>query len=177
MADTVAASAVAERLRDGSTRLATLSALEGHGVPIQSDAALAAAPALYELLALDAAEVPHELFDRVNLLLARLCTEAVPRSAQAAVYGAALAGGRFANFLNAEGNVIAAALRKPAAEPTRADARSYACMVAMEASAFSRGLTAPIKAAGFATMEWFGVVSPHCAPPLFLALTSLYRAG
>ena len=97
-------------------------------MPIPSDAALAAAPALYELLALDAAEVPRELFDRTNLLVARLATEAVPRGAeaQAAVLGAAWGGGRLAQYFDAEGNVIAAALRKPAAELTRADARSYA---------------------------------------------------
>ena len=162
MADTVAASAVAERLRDGSTRLATLSALEGHGVPIQSDAALAAAPALYELLALDAAEVPRELFDRAGLLLAWLATEAVPRSAEAAVVGAAWGGGRYERFLNAEGNVIAEALRKPATELMRADARSYACTLSMRVLVEARGGTALHKAAGFAsTMGHFGLVSPQ----------------
>ena len=52
----------------------------------------------------------------------------MPRGAeaQAAVLGAAWGGGRLAQYFDAEGNVIAAALRKPAAELTRADARSYA---------------------------------------------------
>ena len=133
-------------------------------MPIPNDAALAAAPALYELLALDAAEVPRELFDRTNLLVARLATEAVPRGAeaQAAVVGAAWGGGRYERFLNAEGNVFAEALRKPAAELTRADARSYACSLSLNAPAFARGHTAPCKASGFATsMEYLGVVSPH----------------
>ena len=64
----------------------------------------------------------------LSSLLARLCAEAVPRGAeaQAAVLGAAWGGGRLAQYFDAEGNVIAAALRKPAAELTRADARSYA---------------------------------------------------
>ena len=102
MADPLTASTVVERLRDHSTRLATLGALEAHaGGPIPSDAALAAAPALYELLALDAAEVPHELFDRVFLLVARLIEEAVHRGAKAhaAVVGAAWGGGRMERFL------------------------------------------------------------------------------
>ena len=154
-----AAASVAERLRDRSTRLATLGALEAHAVPIPADDALAAAPALFELLALDAAEVPHELYDRAGLLAGRLVNEAVPRGAeaQAAVLGAAWGGGRYARFLNAEGNVIAAAMRKPAAELTRADARSYACAVVLWAPAMSRGLTAPTKAAGFTSMEWLAL--------------------
>ena len=168
MADPLTASTVAERLRDHSTRLATLGALEAHaGGPIPSDAALAAAPALYELLALDAAEVPREVYDRAGLLVGRLCAEAVARGveAQAAVYGAALSDGRFARFLNAEGSVLAAAVRKPAAELTRADARSYACAQALRAPAWARGGTAPWKAAGFTTMEFITLVSLHRARP------------
>ena len=167
-----AAASVAERLRDRSTRLATLGALEAHAVPIPADDALAAAPALFELLALDAAEVPHELYDRAGLLAGRLVNEAVPRGAeaQAAVLGAAWGGGRYARFLNAEGSVLAVALRKLAAELTRADARSYACSVALSAPAMSRGYTAPIKAAGFATMAWFGLVSPHRARRLLFSV-------
>ena len=96
-----------------------------------------------------------------RLLLARLCAEAVPRGAEAAVYGAAWSGGRFARWLNAEGNVIAAALRKPAAELTRADARSYACVRAMEVSALARGGTATWKAVGFTAKEYLSFVSAH----------------
>ena len=159
---TLDAATVAGRLRDKSTRLATLGALEDHGGgPIPSDAALAAAPALCELLALDAAEAPREVYDRAGLLWARLIAEALPRgaAAQAAVYGAALGGGRYVRWLNAEGSVFAAMARKPAAELTRADARSYACLLAWEGPAFARGMTAPIKAAGFTTMEFLGLVS------------------
>ena len=167
MADPLTASTVAERLRDHSTRLATLGALEAHaGGPIPSDAALAAAPALYELLALDAAEAPREVYDRAGLLVGRLCADAVLRGAeaQAAVYGAAHGDGRFARWLNAEGSVLAAALRKPAAELTRADARSFACRQMPWGPILTRGFTAPIKAAGFATaMKFLGTVSSTAA--------------
>ena len=162
-----AASSVAERLRDrSSTRLATLEALEVHAVPIPHDAALEAAPALIELVALDAAEVPHELFDRVCLLVRRLIEEAVHRGAEAhaAVVSAAYGGGRMERVLHAEGNVIAASLRKPAAELTRADARSFACRQMPWGPILTRGFTAPIKAAGFATaMKFLGTVSSTAA--------------
>ena len=109
-----------------------------------------------------AAGAGRELFDRTGLLLAWLATEAVPRSAEAAVVGAAWGGGRYERFLNAEGNVIAEALRKPAAELTRADARSYACTLSMRVLVEARGGTALHKAAGFAsTMGHFGLVSPQ----------------
>ena len=97
----LAASTVAERLCNAATRLAALGALEDHaGCPIPSDTALAAAPALFELLALDVAEAPREVFDRVGLLVGRPVREALPRGAEAtaAVYGAAVGGGRFARF-------------------------------------------------------------------------------
>jgi hypothetical protein len=123
--------------------------------------ALAAAPALSELLALDASEAPREVHDRAGLLVGRLCADAVLRGAeaQAAVYGAAHGDGRFARWLNAEGSVLAVAVRMPAAELTRADARSYACAWAFLAPSWVRGMTAPLKAADFTTMEWIGLVS------------------
>ena len=155
------AAAVGERLRDRSTRLATLGALEAHAVPIPTAVALAAAAVLCELQALDAAEAPKEMHDRAGLLVARLVAEALPygAAAQAAVIGAAHGGGRYARCFNAEGSVIAATARTPAAELTRADARSYACLLAQEGPAFARGMTAPIKAAGFTTMEFLELVS------------------
>ena len=64
MATAVDVNAIAGRLRDASTRLAALGDLEAHAAPLPADAALAATPALYELLALDAAEVPREVYDR-----------------------------------------------------------------------------------------------------------------
>ena len=133
--------------------------------------ALAAAPTLCELLALDAAEVPRELFNRAALLVGRLAEEAVHRGAeaQAAVYGAAFGGGRFARYLNAEGNVIAAATRKPAAELTRADARSYACWRAMDAPFLVRGNTVNWKAVGLTAMEYIDLVRPHLSDLLLPA--------
>jgi hypothetical protein len=156
-----AAAAAGERLRDRSTRLATLGALEAHAVPIPTAVALEAAAVLCELQALDAAEAPKEVHDRAGLLVARLVAEALPygAAAQAAVIGAAHGGGRYARCFNAEGSVIAATARTPAAELTRADARSYACLLAQEGPAFARGMTAPIKAAGFTTMEFLELVS------------------
>ena len=83
MAAPLAAGSVADRLRDRSTRDATLDTLDAHAVPIVADAALAAAPAMYEQLALDPADVPHDTFDRIGLLWARLAEEALPRGAEA----------------------------------------------------------------------------------------------
>jgi hypothetical protein len=57
MAD-LAPNTVAERLRDGDTRSATLvAALESHPAPVPTAVSLAAAPALVGLMAMDAAEV------------------------------------------------------------------------------------------------------------------------
>ena len=173
----LAASTVAERLCNAATRLAALGALEataGDG-PIPSDTALAAAPALFELLALDVAEVPREVYDRVNLLVARLCAEAVPRGAEAhaQIFGAAWSDGRLVRFLNAEGSVIAVAVRKPAAELTLADAHSYACTDALGGPAHPRGSTGLFTAAGLTTMEYFVTVSPRRAPHRTRASLSL----
>ena len=162
---------VGSNVRDRGTRQSTLEALEAHAMPIPTAAALAAAGPLFELLALDAVEVPREVFDRAGLLVGRLCAEALPRGAEAEaeMFGAALGGGQHARFFGAESNVIAEALRKPAAELTRADARSWACWVAHAPPGFARGATAAWKAAGFATtLEFFALVSPP--PVLTLAV-------
>ena len=71
MAD-LAVETVAERLRDRATRSATLTALESHAAPIPTAVSLAAAPALVELMAMDAAEVERDAFDRAGLLVGRL---------------------------------------------------------------------------------------------------------
>ena len=108
MAD-LAADTVASLLRDGATRTATLEALEQHaGTPtIGRAVALAAAPALFEALALDATEVDREAFDRIGLLLARLAAEA--SDDPSAVYGVALGEGRFAACYRSKGSVLAQA--------------------------------------------------------------------
>ena len=125
MAD-LAADTVASLLRDGATRTATLEALEQHeGTPVGRAVALAAAPALFEALALDATEVGRDDFDRIGLLLARLAAEA--SDDPSAVYGAALGEGRFAAYYRSKGSVLAQAVGKPASELTQADVRSFAC--------------------------------------------------
>ena len=161
--------AVAQLLAEPATRRATLEELEACAQPIPSATALASAAALYALLARDAAEVPRDVCDRVGLLVARLVAEAPPGPERDAVFGAAWGDGRFAAFLNAPANILAEALRKPAAELTRADARSYACTLATSCPAWVRGNTAPWKAAGFTTSEYFGLVSPHRVSPLSLS--------
>lgn len=163
MAD-LAADTVASLLRDGATRTATLEALEQHeGTPIGRAVALAAAPALFEALALDATEVGRDVFDRIGLLLARLAAEA--SDDPSAVYGAALGEGRYAACCRSKGSVLAQAVGKPASELTPADARSFACASAYWPQSFVKGLTKPVAAAGFAktsdlialymTEEWF----------------------
>jgi hypothetical protein len=154
MAAPVAADAVARLLRDRATRAATLGALERHDEgAIDRAVSLAAAPALFELLAADASEVGRETFDRAGLLVGRLCAEAPDDPA--AVYGAALGEGRWIAFLRSEGSVLGRAWRTPAAELTRADARSWACSMAYASPGAAKGGTEPAAAAGFETsMEW-----------------------
>ena len=160
----LAADTVASLLRDGATRTATLEALEQHeGTPIGRAVALAAAPALFEALALEATEVGRDTFDRVGLLLARLVAEA--SDDPSAVHGAALGEGRCAAYYRSKGSVLAQAVGQRASEVTRADAWSFACASAYIPPSFVKGQTKPITAAGFAktseyyalytTEEWF----------------------
>ena len=151
------ADTVASLLRDGATRTATLEALEQHeGTPIGRAVALAATPALFEALALDANEVDRDAFDRIGLLLARLVAEA--SDDPSILYGAAIGEGRCAAWYRSKGSVLAEALGKPASEVTRADARSFACLAAYWPPSFVKGLTKPIAAADFATTsEWMAL--------------------
>ena len=86
MAAPPTAANVAAQLADAATRLATLDALEQHNDPHSAELATAAAPALAELLALDAVEVPHAAFQRVGLLRGRLLDD------QPALFGAMMGG-------------------------------------------------------------------------------------
>ena len=158
MAAPVAAGAVAHLLRDRATRAATLDALERHEFgAIDRAVSLAAAPALVELLAAEAAEVNRETYDRAGLLVGRLFAEEVPEDLPA-MYGAAYGEGRYAAHLRSEGSVVGRAWRTPASELTRADARSYACSLAYQPPYCARGNTKSFAAAGFATtMEWFAL--------------------
>ena len=156
MAD-LAADTVAKRLRDRATRSATLAALESHPGPIPTAVSLAAAPALLGLMAMDAAEVERDAFDRAGLLLARLEAEALPDAV--AVHGAAFGEGGYERLWNAD-SVLNTALRQPAAELTRADAMSYACAAAYETIYGKKSLSEPLRAAGFTALEfirlWMG---------------------
>ena len=154
MADIVADTAVIERLRDRATRLATLDALEAHAAPFPTAAALAAAKAMVELMCMDAAEVERASYDRAALLLARLLEEALPDVN--AVYGATFGDGGLERLWNAD-SVLNVALRKPASQLTRADAASYACLVAYEPVAYVRGWTTPCAAAGLTAMQFLGL--------------------
>ena len=148
---------VASLLRDGDTRTATLEALEQQEQPpIDRALALAAAPALYEALAMDASEVGRDDFDRIGLLLARLAAEA--SDDPSAVYGAAWGEGRCAAYYRSKGSVLAQAVGKAASEVTRADARSFACATAYSPPSVVRGFTKPLAAAGFAkTRDFFAL--------------------
>ena len=153
----LSADTVASLLRDGATRTATLEALEQQeGAPIDRALALAAAPALYEALAMDATEVGRDDFDRIGLLLARLAAEA--SDDPSAVCGGALGEGRFAAYYRSKGSVLAQAVGKPASELTRADARSFACAFAYWPPSFVKGVAKPFAAAGFAkTSDFFAL--------------------
>ena len=153
----LAVDTVAFLLRDGDTRAATLEALEQQeAAPIDRAVALAAAPALFEALAMDATEVGRDAFDRIGLLLGRLAAEA--SDDPSAVYGAALGEGRLAAYYRSKGSVLAQAVGKRASEVTRADARSFACAAAYMVPSFVKGVTKPLAAAGFPkTAEGFAL--------------------
>jgi hypothetical protein len=156
MAD-LAAETVAERLHDRAARSAALTALERHATSIPTAVSLAAAPALLELMAMDAAEVERDAYDRTGLLLARLHAEALPDGVSA-VYGAAFGEGIYERLWNAD-SVLNTALRQPAAELTRADAVSYACSLAHEPTLGARGYSEACRAAGYTTAgEWIGLL-------------------
>ena len=151
MATQLDADTVAQLLRDKATRGATLDALETSS-PVERTVSLAAAPALTELLALDASEVGPEQCDRVGLLLARLVVDA--SDDPALVSGSALCGGRLAALFRSQREGTSACgqlLCTRTRELTRSDAQHLACAYAMWGSAGSRGWTKVWAAAGFAT--------------------------
>lgn len=150
----VSVDTVASLLRGRDTRAATLAALDADATPIDPAVALAASPALADLLMLDASEVGQSQFDCIGLLLGRLSAEASDDPSP--VFGAAFGGDRLATLWSSEGNVLARALQKPAAELTRADAYTYACQNSIFAIASVRGYTKLFAAAGFSAQTWFG---------------------
>ena len=129
---------VAALIADPATRSAALDALEAHSGAHDEALALAAGPALTDVMLLDADQVGHELFQRVGLLRARLVDEAADSHA---VFGSALNGGsdggRWKAQFTAPDNVIARAVAKAPEEIDEQDALSYACMWAAWPSMFS----------------------------------------
>ena len=158
----LAAATVAERLRDGATQSAALEALEDHAAPIPTATALAAAPALVDVVS---AATEHATFDRAALLLVRLLVEAAPEPAP--IYGAACQGERLAALWAPALMVEATQRASTGGQPlTLEDARSLACSRAHESPAVVRGYTQPYVASGRTAMEYHGIVS-----------TVLLRAG
>ena len=151
---------VSRLLADPNTRITTIDQLEAHAGPHEEALALAAAPALTDLLCLDASEVDRALFQRVGLLRALLIEEA---SDPVAAWGAAHADGRYAKLLRAP-NVVSRVCsgEKPVSELEIEDAMSYACGDAAPwYAATAGGFDAPVAAAGMSAKELVGVYSAH----------------
>ena len=122
-------------------------------MPIDRAVSLAAAPALVELMALDASEVGQQQWDCVCLLIARLIAEA--EDDPTPVYSAAFGGGRREAQYRSEANTVMRALLKPAEELTLEDARSVANCNAYDAPTWTRGSTKPTIAVANTELEWF----------------------
>ena len=148
-----AADTVAQLLLDAETRSTTLEALEANGGAIDSVVALAAAPALVELLTASADEVNQPQFECIGLLLNRLFMEA--SADPSVVFGAAYGDGRMVSLLRSSDNVAARALRKPAEKLTAADVRSIVLHDIFNAPAGVHGWTKPHAAAGLTMLQVF----------------------
>jgi hypothetical protein len=147
---TTGTDSVARRLADPATRVDAIEALERHRGP--HDTALA--PTLTDLMALDAAEMPHPLFQRVGLLRARLCDETPPDD-RVALYKSMFGEGRREAEAKSPSNVVAAAVAKGAAALTREDALSIACANAIDGPMYARDLS----------LHAFSAEFPSVAPP------------
>ena len=150
---------VYDLLAASASRPTTLSTLEAHPPPLERALALAAAPALAELLTVSADDVDAATYQRAGLLLARLHAE-MPDD-PSIIFGAAYGGGRRALLFNSEDSVLARALRKPAAQLTAEDALSYACMEAHWVPAHVRGHTPLISSEGLPLPEYMKLFRMH----------------
>jgi hypothetical protein len=148
---------VARQLADAHTRVPALEAVEA--AADENDAAMmvAAAGALSDLMVLDAAELPHAMFQRVGFLRARLLAKTPPDQHPPVlreIYGDGrlLAVGK-ASALN---NVVGVALSSGKLD--RVAALSYAALVACNPSRDARGEGPVCAAAGFGSeIEFFRV--------------------
>ena len=147
---------VATLLADPATRGQTLDGLEQHDGPHAAALALRTAQALTDVMCLDAAEVPHALYQRVGLLRGRLMIEAVD---PVAVYGAVCGGGRVAKEMTAPSVGFGGLLQKTAEQLDLDDARSFACGFAVISNlGCSYSWTRTFAAAGFGSaMELLGM--------------------
>jgi len=164
MAAACAADTVAAGLTDRATLAETLGALEGRGGggddgAHDAELALAAAPALVDAMCALTAESTEspEATQRAALVLLDLLECAPVGAERDAVYGAAWGAGRFA----AHRSALRARWAAPGYALAPADAACYACTAAPEIH--TRGMTAPMAAAGMTTLEYFG----HLATNLF----------
>jgi hypothetical protein len=137
---------VAEALAAPETRTAALEALEA-SASIGRDTALAAAPALVDLMTASAQDVPGPVFRRVGLVLARLVADATLVDDNPALFGTAFGAGRLEALWASPDNVVGRILRKPAADLCRGDAEHVAAMFASGAWEFVRGADASHEAA------------------------------
>ena len=156
-AEALSPTSIAQRLVDPTTRTEAMGALEDHSGAHEAAVSLAAAPALTDVLCrLDAAEVPHALFQRVGLLRGGLMLEAED---SVAMYGAFQGDGRFLKEHTAPSAVGMGALNQKTAEQLDLDdARSFACGALVDALRHEHGWTGGTAAAGFGSaMEWVGI--------------------
>ena len=158
MAARPAPDAVHALLATAASRPATLAALEDHPAPLDRALAVAAAPALVELLTVSADDVDAATFQRAGLLLARLLAEAPDDPS--IIFGAAFGEDRLAALWNSEDSVLARALLKPANQLTADDALSLACAEAHNCPALVRGYTATWRAVGLNGLEWTKLSHP-----------------
>jgi hypothetical protein len=155
---------IAAALAAPETRSAALDALEG-SASIGRDTALAAAPALVELMSASADLVPGPVFRRVGLVLARLVADATLADDTATIFGVAFGEGRLEALWQAD-NVVARSLLKPAAEIGREDAEHLAALFASGVWEFVRGADACHEAAlgEGGSLAYFGLLAKGYTP-------------
>jgi hypothetical protein len=110
---------------------------------------------LTDLMILDAADVPHTVFQRVGLLRARLLEETPLGDAKVALVRRMFGEGRYEAQLRSPGNVISEAVAKGAAALTREDALSCACSWAWWAQSTGGDDSLWHRASGFASSGEF----------------------
>ena len=141
------------RLRDPGTRSAAIESLASTDGPIDRAVVLAAAPALAEILALDAAsQIERETCDCAGWLLGRAFADAP--DAIAPVFAAAFGDGRWAKINGSDSTVLALACAEDKTAYTRDDIRSMACYDCWWSPASINGLDAFVEASDINTSQF-----------------------